>query len=203
MNVEWISADWAMVWITVVYVIATCAICWANICSARASRAQLDESKKEHEESIRFSLMPFLQFEAYEAFSGKDYDFELDLPMFRHDSCDMVFAEIMRLTNIGNGAATNITYSWENKKHRISLEEAFRVNAVKANGEYNISLVFECNRKMIDSNDCYILTFHYDDMRGYTYNQRMVFKLYSNGENGGIAEISTDAPEYTGVKFLG
>lgn len=47
------SADWAMVWITVVYVIATCAICWANIRSAKATRDQLAESKRQYDEENR------------------------------------------------------------------------------------------------------------------------------------------------------
>lgn len=47
------SADWAMVWITVVYVLATCAICWANIRSAKATRDQLAESKRQYNEENR------------------------------------------------------------------------------------------------------------------------------------------------------
>lgn len=47
------SADWAMVWITIVYVIATCAICWANIRSAKATRDQLAESKRQYDEANR------------------------------------------------------------------------------------------------------------------------------------------------------
>lgn len=42
-----------MVIITFVYVIATCAICWANICSAKATRDQLAESKKQYDEENR------------------------------------------------------------------------------------------------------------------------------------------------------
>ena len=57
------TADWAMVWITLVYVLATIFICWANFKTARASKEQLEESKKEHDESVRIEIMPFLQFE--------------------------------------------------------------------------------------------------------------------------------------------
>ena len=48
-----VSADWVMVWVTVVYVIATCAICWANIRSAKATRDQLAESKRQYDEENR------------------------------------------------------------------------------------------------------------------------------------------------------
>lgn len=41
------SAEWVMVLITAVYVIATCFICWANIKSANASKAQLAEMQRQ------------------------------------------------------------------------------------------------------------------------------------------------------------
>lgn len=47
------SADWAMVIITAVYVIATIFICWANIKSAKASQAQLQEMQRQYAEENR------------------------------------------------------------------------------------------------------------------------------------------------------
>lgn len=47
------SADWAMVIITAVYVVATIFICWANIKSAKASKAQLQEMQKQYAEENR------------------------------------------------------------------------------------------------------------------------------------------------------
>ena len=47
------TAEWAMVWITAVYVVATCAICWANIRSAKATREQLAESKQQYKDTNR------------------------------------------------------------------------------------------------------------------------------------------------------
>lgn len=47
------TAEWAMVWITAVYVVATCAICWANIRSAKATREQLAESRRQFDEENR------------------------------------------------------------------------------------------------------------------------------------------------------
>lgn len=45
--------DWLMVAITFVYVVATIAICWANIKSAKATKEQLDESKRQFDENNR------------------------------------------------------------------------------------------------------------------------------------------------------
>lgn len=47
------TADWAMVIITTIYVVATILICWANIKSAQASKEQLKEMQKQYEESNR------------------------------------------------------------------------------------------------------------------------------------------------------
>lgn len=50
------TADWAMVWITVVYVIATCLICYFNHQAAKASRDQLAEMKKQYAEENRANI---------------------------------------------------------------------------------------------------------------------------------------------------
>lgn len=45
--------DWLMVVITAVYVMATIAICWANIQAADATKAQLEEMKRQYAEENR------------------------------------------------------------------------------------------------------------------------------------------------------
>ncbi len=52
--------DWLMVFVTIVYVIATIFICIANIRSAKASQAQLSEMRHEYEENQRIGVMPYL-----------------------------------------------------------------------------------------------------------------------------------------------
>lgn len=47
------TAEWAMVWITLIYVIATIFICFANLRSAKATREQLAESKRQYDEENR------------------------------------------------------------------------------------------------------------------------------------------------------
>ena len=47
------NPDWAMVIITGIYVIATIFICWANIKSAQASKAQLNEMQRQYAEENR------------------------------------------------------------------------------------------------------------------------------------------------------
>lgn len=47
------NADWAMVFITIIYVVATIVICWANIKSANASKAQLEEMMRQYADANR------------------------------------------------------------------------------------------------------------------------------------------------------
>ena len=53
------TSDWAMVFITLVYVIATIFICWANFKSAKVSKEQLIEMQKQFEENSR----PYVEVE--------------------------------------------------------------------------------------------------------------------------------------------
>ena len=55
--------DWMMVVITVVYVIATIAICFANFSSANAAKKQLEEMKKQYAEENRPNIQVELAFE--------------------------------------------------------------------------------------------------------------------------------------------
>ena len=47
------TTEWAMVRITAVYVVATIFICWANIRSANAAKAQLKEMQRQYAETNR------------------------------------------------------------------------------------------------------------------------------------------------------
>ena len=47
------TAEWAMFWITFIYVVATCFICYFNHQSAKASREQLAEMRKQYQEENR------------------------------------------------------------------------------------------------------------------------------------------------------
>ena len=53
--------DWLMVGITLVYVIATIAIWFANHKSARATEKQLTESKRQYEDKKRLEIMPYFE----------------------------------------------------------------------------------------------------------------------------------------------
>ena len=135
-----INTDWPMVIITFIYVVATIMICKANIRAAQASKDQLAEMKREHEESIRLQVIPFLQIEET---MERAYSYRIDLPLADEENSDGDMYNVVRIKNLGNGAATNITYTWISKHNNISIHEAFPINAIKADGEYRIQLCFD------------------------------------------------------------
>lgn len=188
--------DWLMVGITFVYVVATIFICRANIRAAKSSKEQLAEMKYEHEESIRLQVIPFLQIE--ETFED-GISFSLDLPLAEEKSCDWNMVNNVRIKNLGNGAATNITYAWNCDKNGVSMYEAFPINAISAGGEYIVRFLFDCTKSEIDSTTG-SLELHFDDMRGYSYKQRVILKFCQNSMYSGIKEIDSDVPVYTGEK---
>ena len=190
------NADWMMVIITAIYVIATIFIMLANQKSAKSAKEQLAEMKHEHEESIRYGIMPFLQMEDT---PETGYSFMTELPLVDESESDWDGGNIVRIKNIGNGAATNITYTWSGGKLTKPINEAFPVNAIKTDGEYKVYISFPCIKSEIDSATG-IITFHYDDMRGYSYDQRMTISFLSYKTYTGINEINTDVPIYLDVK---
>lgn len=185
-----------MVIITFVYVVATCFICGANLKSAQASKEQLTVMKQEHEETIRFQIIPFLQIEET---MEHGFQFGLDLPLANEENSDCSMNNIVRIKNIGNGAATNITYTWVSKLHDISIDEVFPVNAIKADGEYKLNLSFDCIENEVDSVTG-TLILHFDDMRGYSYYQHVYFNFCKNRVYSGIYQLTSDVPIYTDIK---
>lgn len=79
-----------MVLITLVYVVATCFICWANIKSAKAAREQLTETQRQYEEDNRPDVTYEIFFENREFYG-------------------------LRFTNYGKKVAKNIRISLEKK----------------------------------------------------------------------------------------
>ena len=53
--------DWIMVAITAIYVIATIVICVFNYKTAKAANLQIQESKRQFDETRRLQIMPYLQ----------------------------------------------------------------------------------------------------------------------------------------------
>ena len=80
--------DWIMVGITAVYVIATIFISVANIRSAKATREQLAESKRQYDDKRSLEVMPYIQVESIDE---RLFDYRLSLT-WRREHCFLLNA---------------------------------------------------------------------------------------------------------------
>lgn len=108
--------DWLMVGITLVYVIATIAIWFANHKSARATEKQLIESKRQFDETKRLEHMPYMQV-SFGKWKTSDergsYLPNMMLDINRSDDNRFASAGMsIDVTNIGLGLAVNIKCKW-------------------------------------------------------------------------------------------
>lgn len=118
--------DWLMVIITGVYVFATIFICIANLNSAKASRDQLEESKRQFRESKRLELMPYLHLSVDEDTDiawNSDYNITLSGGDSQKNCIEQTaIPEKIVVHNIGLGNAKEISLSWKNLDGTIKKE---------------------------------------------------------------------------------
>ena len=168
--------DWLMVGITAVYVIATICIWIANNRTARASREQLEESKRQFNENRRLDIMPYLQFET---FNDPLYDYGLDLALFGRNLSGTYTCKLC-VKNIGRGTAKDISYTWINFESQYN--RPFPFSALQ-NGE---KLIIKTNfgyelKEPPQDKACFDLK--YKDLLGHEYSQRIEFLFSYDSEN--------------------
>lgn len=172
--------DWIMIIITAVYVAATIAICVANFKSAKASKEQLEESRRQfditkqqaeeqlneqkmqYEETKRLSLMPLLQlYEAEATDSTNNKGFLLSFGCgepYRYSS------KCISLRNIGLGSAKNIVFDCYNDNNNWKIEHhPLKTLALISGNHVNINLSYISDR--------YHMIFYYQDLLGNHYKQ--------------------------------
>ena len=110
MILESLNADWAMVGITIVYVIATIILCAINWHSNNLTKKQTEDSNKQYEERKRLEIMPYFTLECKE-YHNPFYcpNFIVIYDKFAYDGCNMR-EFILVVENIGLGPAKNLEY---------------------------------------------------------------------------------------------
>ena len=106
-------ADWAMVGITFVYVIATIFICIFNYHSANAASKQIDLTKMQYVEDTRLKLLPYLHVQKInfsERVNGTiEHSFSKDCHKCPPTST-VEGAFLFRIANVGHGPAIGVKY---------------------------------------------------------------------------------------------
>ena len=168
--------DWLMVVITTIYVVATIVISWANIKSAKATREQLAESKRQYEDKKRLSIMPYIQIEQ----TKDDASCELNLVLDSATNLTGNYTLLICMKNIGNGTAKDISYiyEWDNclKRHDRG---AFPVQALSSTESQTIKIDFAYDKEKIEDRNACIL-FRYRDLLENDYTQQIKINFKSN-----------------------
>lgn len=183
--------DWLMVAITLIYVIATIAIWLANKKSAEMTREQIDESKRQFEESKRLETMPFLQLEIPTEPTTPQFEIELDLN--DGEATDVLY-KIVSLKNLGNGTATNILFDWKSKKGHNSPPDYQPINAIMEGDRLSFQLTFNVDNTIEDVTYG-TLIWQFDDLLGNSYKQRVVLEF----KEGDLVSCDNDPPTFLGV----
>ena len=158
--------------LTAVYVIATMFITWSNLKSAKASRAQLEEDRRQYYDKKRLDCLPFLVFETLtsaEDCHGAHID--LDLTDGKGTNASPFY---MRIKNIGNGSAVSIKYGFKDTTdEKLSV---FPFNSVM-NGDYydfTLNIITDDKNKfpLLDN-----LKVGFCDLLGNDYKQKIVLEV--------------------------
>lgn len=187
------SADWAMVIITAIYVVATICIMRANQKSAKAAKEQLSEMKREHEESARLQVMPYLRFRVDRKLPVENKM----MPAFivhvnEYDNDESVgIITVVEVTNIGQGLATNIVCSWNDMENT----EPFPVDYLRSEEHKSAHFMFLAKRgSSVGVSELYPLTFHFTDVLGNEYRQDIILNVFAEENNLEVTAHKAEAP---------
>lgn len=104
-------AEWIMVVITFVYVVATIFICVFNYRSAKATREQVELSKAQYADDTRLKLMPCLFVERISPLDFVNGTIEYGFSGCEHEGAKTINGDLyFKITNVGSGIAKNIHY---------------------------------------------------------------------------------------------
>ena len=168
--------DWIMVAITAVYVIATIVICVFNYKTAKAANLQIQESKRQFDETRRLQVFIFLLLSHFCTW--------LRVLKNQVRLCFMFFRHYISFENVGLGMLHHTKILWNSKsKHNDGYPAKDIVMAV--NSPWRITGAFFAERAESDDPfkskriDCSI-DVTYEDLIGNSYSQKveMVFLIH-------------------------
>ena len=188
--------------VTFVYVLATIAICWANITSANAAKRQLKESKRQYEDTKRLEIMPYLQFEFYKdpigCFSNWTPDFRLlfDVSEKKEGEEKKNGMRKIIIRNIGNGTATDIQYTLNNLTSSYKRED-FPVRVLQTGEDKKATFEYRYPVIEYDSPEiCFLMK--YKDLLNNCYEQKVSFLFQKKNDIIGIKNIAVASPVLKG-----
>ena len=179
--------EWIMVVITAIYVVATIVICVFNYKTAKAANLQIQESKRQFDETRRLQIMPYLQVTITPKKDGEIWNPVPEAWFIISDSDkDNTVRSDYYITfeNIGLGMLHHTKILWNSKsKHNDGYPAKDIVMAI--NSPWRITGAFFAERAESDDPfkakriDCSIDVTH-EDLIGNLYSQKveMLFLIH-------------------------
>ena len=165
-----------MVLITAVYVIATIVITVANIKAAKATRAQIAESRWQYEDRKRLEIMPFIQFETSRT-EAANHVLSISCPAAK-ETILKAGSKFFQIKNIGLGTAKDIRYSfsWADGIE-CCKDELFPIHAMYSNEVQQIKVLVSHPRSVDKEKEIVgTFIFTYSDLLDNKYEQEMKVK---------------------------
>lgn len=163
-----------MVVITLVYVMATVLIWIANNKSAQATKDQLEESKRQFEESTRINHMPCIQIKK----TDERDNIHGNIICRPRSESEYIFKNGFRKSyffsvyNFGHDIAKDIHYHWLNAEN---LDDAYVVSlSVNDNRSVRVDFYIPAN---YNNTYCFNMLIQYEDLLGNDYAQTVTFVL--------------------------
>lgn len=194
--------DWIMVCITAVYVIATILICLANMRSAKATRDQLAESKRQFEETKRLHAMPYLQVNVNPGKLTNNGNPQVPYTIFvitDHTLTNCV-SGVYRITlkNVGLGMLHHTQISWDSES-RNNDKYPERDIVIPPQVEWKVTGLFtgkkaEYDDSMTRAVSAAQLIVKYDDLLGNSYYQIVKFTFIISNVDVRIVDCYITSP---------
>lgn len=191
--------DWLMVGITLVYVIATIAIWFANHKSARATEKQLIESKRQFDETKRLEHMPYMQVSFGEWITNGERGsylpnmwLNINRTADNHASSSGMSIDV---TNIGLGLAVNLKCQWVSGD--IKQEQHLSASLLKQ--EECCTSTFIISAAVPDKEPQYAetsLIICFDDFLGNHYEQTVDISFQIHPHHISLVQYNTKSPKY-------
>lgn len=191
--------DWLMVGITLIYVIATIAIWFANHKSARATEKQLVESKRQFDETKRLEHMPYMQVSFGEWITSDERGsylpnmwLDINRTADNHASSSGMSIDV---TNIGLGLAVNLKCQWISGE--IKQEQHLSASLLKE--EECCTSTFIISAAVPDKEPQYAetsLKICFDDFLGNHYEQTVDISFQVHPHHISLVQYSTKSPKY-------
>ena len=191
--------DWLMVGITLVYVIATIAIWFANYKSARATEKQLIESKRQFDETKRLEHMPYMQVSFGEWITNGERGsylpnmwLNINRTADNHASSSGMSIDV---TNIGLGLAVNLKCQWFSGD--IKQEQHLSASLLKQ--EECCTSTFIISAAVPDKEPQYAetsLIICFDDFLGNHYEQTVDISFQVHPHHISLVQYNTKSPKY-------